>query len=74
MNSKLLSLVVIFTQSIQLSKIVRGNIGCSYALWSALGTRGLRHKLKDQDLLAQILNLEQVCSILKPDSASFFPS
>jgi hypothetical protein len=44
----LLSLVVIFTQSIQLSKIVCGSLRCYYAPWGALDVCGFRHKLKDQ--------------------------
>jgi hypothetical protein len=78
MNSKLLSLVVIFTQSIQLSKIVCGNMRCSYALLKRAGDKRpaakADHKLKDQcppPLSGRKLNLELVCfDVLQRDGGA----
>ena len=56
----LLSLVVIFTQSIQLSKIVCGNLRYSYEPLRLAGDIRRSDMLKDQSLLSQKLNLDQV--------------
>ena len=66
MNSKLLSLVVIFTQSIQLSKIVCSNLRCYYLPLRQAGDMRFRDMLKDQPPLLRKLNLEQVALHFKP--------
>ncbi len=60
----LLSLVVIFTQSIQLSKIVCGNEYVAATCHWDMMRHGFRHMLKNQCPLSvkqRRLNLEQVC-------------